>query len=163
MNYRINAKAIILVGVLVIIVAGLFVYTLISAPTEVVREESNASSSPTEVQTDGMLLTAKHQFLDGVHTVVGTAQVPTSCHRLIAEPFSLKNEEDDAVLIEIRFSTLLEGEACPHELYEVPFRVTFEAPENAILSATWNGAPARLNLVPVGPGESIEDELYIKG
>ncbi len=161
MNYRINTKAIILVGVLVVIAAGLFVYTLISAPTEVVREGTNATTSPTEVQTDELVLTAKHQFFEEVHTIAGTAQVPTPCHRLIAEPFSLQNE--DAVLIEIRFNTLLEGEECPRELFEVPFRVTFEAPENATLSATWNGAPARLNLVPVGPGESIEDELYIKG
>jgi len=78
----------------------------------------------------------------------------------LTEPFFTG---DGASQVEIRFSTLLEGEECPSEYFEVPFRVSFESQENVDISATWNGDPIRLNLIPLMPGETLEDELYIKG
>lgn len=158
MNYRINTKIVALVVVLVCIAAGLFIYTLISAPTEITQPTDEQATSTQ--QNDDRILTAKHQFADGLHTIAGKTEVPTPCHRLVAEPFFT---EGSPIGVEVRFSTLLEGETCPSQLYEVPFRVSFEAPEDAILTATWNGAPVRLNLVPLQPGEELDDELYIKG
>ncbi len=159
MNYRINTKVIILVILLLLIAGALFVYILISAPTtvqnNVVKDEINVTT-----QLKERTLIAKHQFLDGVHTIVGKAEVPTSCHRLVAEPFYVENEQS---AVEVRFNTLLEGEECPSQLFEVPFRVSFEALEDAVITAIWDGGHVRLNLVPVQPGETLEDELYIKG
>lgn len=157
MNYRINTRIIILVAALVVVAIGLFTYTLVSAPTP---EEVPVVQDQTQ-DTDMVerIINARRQFVDGIHTIVGKAEVPTPCHRIISEPLLL----EDGTVIEIRFNTLLEGEECAAVMTEVPFRVTFEAPENIMIRATWDGSPVRLNLVPVGPGEVLEDEFYIKG
>lgn len=157
MNYRINTKVLVLVTVLVFIAAGLFVYTLVSTPTATIVEAPEKTAVD---QNEGKILTAKHQYLDGIHTVAGKTEVPTPCHRLVTEPFFI---QEQPAHVEIRFSTLLEGEECPSQPFEVPFRVTFEAPEDATITALWNGSSVRLNLVPLAPGEKLEDELYIKG
>ncbi len=158
MNYRINTTSVILVLLLVLVVVGMFVYTLIIAPTEPAPEVTE--DVPPAEEVEGLIINAKHQYKDGVHTIVGKAEVPTRCHRLVTEPFFVS---DDKSAVEVRFSTLLEGESCPAEVYEVPFRVTFEAVEDVSISATWNGDTVRFNLIPVGPDEVLDDEIYIKG
>lgn len=158
MNYRINTKVVTAVAVLVCIAIGLFVYTLVTAPTEISVSDENQTGILEE--NDQRILTAKHQYVDGVHTIAGKTEVPTPCHRLVAEPFFVQGSTEG---VEIRFNTLLEGEECPSELFEVPFRVSFEANEDASLSATWNGAPVRLNLIPLQEGEVLDEEIYIKG
>lgn len=157
MNYRINTKVVTMVALLVIVAIGLFAYTLISTPTETPSTERDEVS---EMQGDERIMTARHQYVDGIHTIAGVAEVPTPCHRLVAETFFT---EGNPVGVEIRFNTLLEGEECPNQPFEVPFRVTFEANEDVTLRATWNGGPVRLNLIPLQPGEVLEDELFIKG
>ena len=157
MNYRINTRIIVVVAVLVVVAISLFAYTLVSAPTPedlpLVADTQPAEQIPERV------ITAKHQFVDGIHTIVGMVTVPTPCHRVLADPYLL----EDGVTVEVRFSTLLEGDACPAQTTEVPFRVTFEAPETVAITALWDGSPVRLNLVPVAAGEILDDELYIKG
>jgi hypothetical protein len=158
MNYRINTKLISLLVITCVAVAIFYIYTLIAVPkTEnVVHENDVATTTPTEER----LLSAKHQFVNGVHTIAGKAEVPTSCHRLVTEPFFVGGGVNS---VEVRFNTLLEGEECPNEVFEVPFRVSFEAPEDVLISATWNGNQARINLLPLQQGEIIDDELFIKG
>jgi hypothetical protein len=133
------------------------VYTLVSAPSP--SDVSSEAAIEEFDETPEIILSAKHQYIDGIHTIAGVSEVPTRCHRLITEPFFVGGMER----VEIRFNTLLEGEACPSEYFEVPFRVSFEAPENIDISATWNGDTIRLNLIPLQPGETLEDEIYIKG
>ncbi len=156
MNYRLNTRALLIVGVLVLIAIGLFAYTLVSAPTQ--------ETQPPEVETpaavvEERLITAQHKFEAGIHEIAGMVDVPSPCHTLVAESFLLEND----TVVEVRFSTLLEGEECPQQIDEVPFHVTFEADEGVAIQATWNGTPVRLNLVPLAPGEELDVELYIKG
>ena len=154
MNYRINTRIVALVTLLVVIAIGLFVYTLVSAPTK-----DEVYVAPPVAETPEILITAKHQFKDGVHTIVGTATVPTPCHRIDASPFFL----EDGNIVEVRLSTLIEGEACQSQEFDAPFRATWNSGPDVEIRATWNGTPARLNLIEVGPEESIEDDIYIKG
>jgi hypothetical protein len=174
MEYRINTRIIVLVAILVVIAIGLFTYTFVSAPAP---EETPVTEENPASQTEERIITARHQYLEGIHTIAGVATVPTPCHRILGEPYILPIDTDpkfvsdpagsyavpNGLTVEVRFSTLLEGEECPAQATDVPFRVTFEAPENATITAVWDGAPVRLNLVPLGPGEILEDELYIKG
>ncbi len=158
MNYRINMKVISLVILLVLVAVALFVYTLVSAPADV--ENIVENENMTSVVVEEHMLTAKHQYLEGVHTVAGKTEVPTLCHRLVSESFFIKEDQSE---VEMRFNTLLEGEECTNQLFEVPFRVSFEASEDVSISATWNGEPVRLNLIPLQSGETLDDEIYIKG
>ncbi len=158
MNYRVNTKIIFLVVVLVIVAFGLFVYTLVSAPDKQMQNKEEDNTSTTTEEVSDMLLTAKHQYVDGIHTIVGKATLPTPCHRLVSEPFFVGDND-----VEIRFSTIMVGEECPSELFDEKFKVTFEAPEDVNITALWNGKKIRLNLVPLQEGETLEDEIYIKG
>ena len=158
MNYRLNTKMLTGAALLVGVAIALFAYTLVSAPTQ--EENTIENVTPIEEQVEEYLLTAKHRFEEGIHTIAGVVSLPTSCHTLVAEPFFIG--EGDTV-VEIRFSTALEGETCTTVVTEVPFHVSFEAPENVSIQATWNGGAARLNLIPLQPGENLEDTLYIKG
>ncbi len=160
MNYRLNTKAIIAVGALCVLLLGFFVYTLIQTPTPSEQSDSGVIATTSQESLD-MIITAKHQYKDGIHTIAGKATLPTSCHRLIAEPFFVG--ENSTSSVEIRFSTLLEGETCPSEAFDAPFSVTFEAGENVTITALWNGKSVRLNLIPLKDGETLEGDAYIKG
>jgi hypothetical protein len=156
MNYRINTRVIAVVGALAIIATGLFLYTVVSSPAP---EEVVIDSQEQEAVDADMLITARHQFKDGVHTIAGTVSVPTACHRVQAVPFLL----NEGSVVEIRFVTLMEGVECPSRETDVQVRVPFEAVENAEIRATWNGALVRLNLINVGPDEPLDGDVYIKG
>jgi hypothetical protein len=159
MNYRINTKVIFAVSALVIAFVAFFVYMLVSAPVDVknnVAENDNATTSAED--TVDFILTAKHQYLDGIHTIVGKTELPTLCHRLVSEPFFVSDNN-----VEIRFSTIMVGEECENKLSEEKFKVSFEAPEDVDITATWNGKKVRLNLIPLQEGETLDDEIYIKG
>lgn len=160
MNYRINKGVIIAVCVLIICAIGIFIYASISSSRNGATLPPRSEVIPEEEENSDVIVTAKHQYKDGVHTIAGTATVPTPCHRLIAEPFFTSNEE---AVVEVHFSTLIEGDTCPSQLHDAAFRVSFEAIKDVSIRATWNGDPVRLNLVPVGPHESLDAELYIKG
>ncbi len=155
MNYRLNTHALLFVGIIVLIAVGLFVYTLVSTPTE--RHEI-MNGEPSLVE-NGKMIDAYHQHQDGVHTLAGFIDVDSPCHTLTTESFLM----EDGAVAEVRFNTLLEGENCPQIPFTLPFRLSFDAPEGIVIRATWNGAPARLNTIPVPPGEEIPTTPFVKG
>lgn len=155
MNYRLNTRALLFVGVLVLIAIALFAYTLVSAPTD---KNGDIDVEPVPAE-DGRMITAHYQYQDGLHTLAGFTDVDSPCHTLTTESFLV----EDGTVAEVRFSTLLEGENCPQVLHTIPFRLSFEAPEGIRIRATWNGVPARLNTIPVPPGQEIPIDPFIKG
>ncbi len=157
MNYRLNSKAIALVAILVVVAVILFAYTLVSAPT---KEETPEATTTAQEETPERIITAKQQFVNGMQTIAGTVDVPTPCHSVVAQPFFVN---DATNTVEIRFNTAIEGEQCAAQVTSVPFKVSFEAPEDVSIRATWDGQPVRLNLVPVAPGESIGGPVDVKG
>lgn len=157
MDYRLNTKAIGFVVALIVIAAGLFLYTFVSAPgeTDNVVPEDRAVTVPAP-----QLITAKHRYSEGMHTIAGSLELPTPCHRVSAEPFFV----DGTSTVEVRFVTKREvNGTCPPTPTSTPFRVSFEAPEGVTIRATWHSAPVPLNLIPVGPGEILEGDIEVKG
>ncbi len=146
---------------LVCIAIALFTYTLVSAPggtspEALKNDEQNTSTSPND---SSRLITAKHQYRGGVHTVAGTVDMPTPCHKLVVEPFFTKPGEE----VELRFNTVAPGEDCAQVVTSTPFKVTFEAPETVRITGAQDKVPVRLNLLPVDPGSSIDDDSHVKG
>ncbi len=159
MNYRLHKPALVLVALLVLVAAGLFVWTLTRTP-QTPTEPPVATTSPQDTE-EGEVLTAQHQFKDGIHTVAGTLQVPTPCHRVATEPFFTGSARDT---VEIRFTTSSQDEMCAQVLTDARFKTAFEAPAQASIQATLNGKRVRLNLVPVPAGQDLDDfEIFIKG
>lgn len=160
MNYRINTYGIWALAILFLTAAGIFTYTLIRTPTG--TDETSGAEDVPPVATTEETITAKHRYAENMHTIAGMVSVPTPCHSVTVEPFFVPSE-GATTTVELRFTTVLEGSDCPALVSDAPFRVTFEGPEYADLRATWNGAPARLNLIPASPDESLEMEYFFKG
>lgn len=154
MNYRINIRIVAVVVTLILIATGLFVYTIVSAPA--VDAPAPAPVAPQD--TTERILTARHQYRDGIHTIVGEAEVPTPCHQLDTQAYLL---EGDSVA-EVRFSPYLVDGVCPNSI-AAPFTISFTAPASTTIQATWGGVPVRLNLIPVPETETITGDVYIKG
>ncbi len=160
MNYRLNKLALYAVLLLVLVAIAIFGYTLIGAPTDEDRND-DVTQVPGQVEVNGRSIQAKHQFKQGTHTIAGTVDMPTPCHRLIAEPFFTDESRQE---VELRFTTSVEGDVCAQVITPTRFKVDFEAPEQARITGTWNGGTAGLNLVPVAPGEDLADfDVFVKG
>ncbi|OHA57938.1 MAG: hypothetical protein A2114_02275 [Candidatus Vogelbacteria bacterium GWA1_51_14] len=124
-------------------------------------DSTDTATSTGDLIDSGQLITAKHQFIDGRHIVAGEIDLPTPCHLLNTQVQVAKSLPEQ---VTINFSATSTGEACAQVITPTRFKVEFAAREDASIKATWNGQKATLNLVPVAPGESIEDfEVFIKG
>jgi hypothetical protein len=165
MNYRLNKTALYVVLIVVLLAALVFGYTLVSAPTEIDSMPADSTLVDEESQNGGSTvtrsITAQQQYMDGIHTIAGTIALPTPCHRLLTEPFFI---DEGRTQVEVRFTTLLEGDVCAQVVTDARFKISFEAVEDATISALYNGDPATLNLVPVEPGTDLSDfDIFIKG
>lgn len=159
MNYRLNGRIIAVVAVLVVAAIALFVYTLMGTPIS--KETAQEVDTTPPVAQEERVITGKHQYVDGMHTVAGMLTVPSACHSVVVEPFFL--EDATTPTVELRFTILLETECEEQVVSDAPYRVTFDAPEDVQITATLDGLSARLNLVPAAPGESLDETYYFKG
>lgn len=162
MNYRLNTTGMWVVGILIALALILFGYTFFAgngeteAPGEQVTNEE-------PVDTPQETITAQHQFKDGRHIIAGELALPTPCHALDSKAVLI---DGNAATVELQFTVNppADGEMCAQVVTPARFKVTFEAPENASITATLNGNPAPLNLMDVGPGVDLDEfEVYIKG
>lgn len=112
------------------------------------------------VEDSGVLITAKHEYKDGIHSIAGEVGLPTPCHILMTGS-EVKNNGLEAVLT---FESSTKADMCAQVITPARFKIDFEATEDAVISALWNGKKAELNLIPVGEGETLDEfEMFIKG
>ena len=164
-----NNKNIAIATVLfIVLVIGLFGYTwyqqsqLDAEPVE----EPVTNGDQADAGDQGRLsyidqINAKHFFIDGTHTVVGQLTMPTPCDLLEHEVMVAESYPEQ---ITINFTVLNNADTCAQVMTEQRFMVEVTASEEATFSATLEGRPVDLNLVPAAEGETPEDfELYYKG
>ncbi|MBY0310021.1 hypothetical protein K2Q16_02680 [Patescibacteria group bacterium] len=148
------------VALFVIIVAGMFTFAYLKR-TEVatppsLQVDAASSSLPYVTRID-----AKHYYIDGVHTLVGVIDMPTPCDLLTTESRVMESMPEQVVF---DFSVINNAESCVQVVTAQRFKVSARAAKDARMSATWQGQPVELNLIPAMPGEVPEDfELFIKG
>ncbi len=162
MNYRINTTAITILVVVIVIAVGIFGYTLYRSNQQVTTDTQTSATTSSTVETPA-IITAKHQYKNGVHTIAGEVTLPTACHTLATSPFFVGGSQQD---VEVRFTSTLNevNGTCAPEVTARRFKVTFTAPEQAKITALFNGVPVQLNLVPVEAGEDLDNfDLYMKG
>lgn len=154
-----NKNTYYLIGAIVVILAiigGAYYYS--QTTEEVVNTDLQVGDPQT---SSDEIITARHQFIDGRHLVAGSVNLPTPCHLLTEE---VRVAESMPEQVTLAFTATSTAEACIQTVIPVRFKLEFKASENADIRATWNGAPVRLNLIPVSPTEDIEDyEVFIKG
>lgn len=158
MNNRLPTGAVAALVVLIALAIGIFGYTYFFKSQPAV---DGVATTTDTVPAEEMTIQALHQYASSTHTVAGQANVPTPCHRLIVEPSFVNGSTSEVVL---RFSATTTDDVCAQVITPARFKTSFEGPENATITATWNGAPAKLNLIPVQEGESLDNfEEYFKG
>lgn len=151
----------ILVAIFGIVVIGMFVFAYMNRPA---NNENMEQDTMTEEQTPYDYITrvdAKHFYIDGTHTVAGQIDMPTPCDLLEADATVAESMPEQAT---INFSVINNAETCAQTITPQRFLVSFDASEQANISAKFMGRDIELNLVPAAEGETPEDfELYIKG
>jgi len=106
-------------------------------------------------------ITGTHFFSDGTHTIVGEVDLPTPCDLL---EVNAEVQESAPEQVTLQFSVLNEAEMCAQVITIQRYRLDVSADSEATFTATLNGRPVELNLVPGDPSEDPDDfELYIKG
>lgn len=161
MNYRLNKTGIALVALLVAGAIGIFAYTVATTPKGNEPATENIAATSTSPDESGRTLTAMHQYKDGIHTIAGTLEVPTPCHRLATEPFFVGTERE---AVEIRFTTSTQDEMCAQVITEARYKTAFEGPENIRITGALDGEQINLNLVPVPQGQDLDTfEVFLKG
>lgn len=152
----------IIVGVTALAVAfALFIFLSSLFSQNDTQEPLAPQKTPASQERPQTVLTAKHAYRDGVHTVVGEFELPTPCH--ILETVARVSEDGKNVVIDYTVTSRDET-LCAQVITPTRYRVQFTAAPDARIGAQINGAPAVLNIIEAGPNEDLENfELYIKG
>lgn len=151
------------VGLFAAVVIGMFVFAYMNRTAEVTNqpdggENMEESMTPYDNITR---IDAKHFFIDGTHTLAGAIDLPTPCDlletsALVAESFPEQVTAD--------FTVINNSETCAQVVTSQRFLLSFDASEEASMSARFMGRNVDLNLIPAAEGETPDDfELYIKG
>jgi len=160
-NKRINIILAVVIILSVAVVSGIIFWSWWSGRSVNVTEEP-LPQVEAPLKSPEKIITAKHQFKDGTHTIVGEIDMPTPCHLLdwdvmIAESFP------EQVMIGFK-SVYNSADVCAQVVTPQRFKVTFKASEKAVISATLDGKKIILNLIKALEGENLDDfELFIKG
>lgn len=158
-----NTKAtIISTVVFIMLIAGMFGYAFIKKQ----QLQDADLTDITEEQMDDRYahitrVTAKHFYIDGVHTFAGEIVMPTPCDLLEANSSVAESFPEQ---ISIDFSVINNAEFCDQVETPQRFIVSATASDQATVQARFNGRDIELNLVPAAEGETPEEfELFIKG
>lgn len=154
-----------LASIVVIVVLGGIVLTTGGENTSSVDNRSTTTDATSSADLTKNLITAKHQYNpdQSLHIIAGETDVPTPCHILNTEVNVNESQPEQA---NISFTANVEDgdQVCAQVITPARFKVTFQASENAEISATYNGEPVELNLLEVDPDEDLEEfQVYTKG
>ncbi len=149
--------------IIILIIVGVTLYWQFGRSNDV-KSNANVPVSNADKKADAgvpSLITAAHQFKNGKHIIAGEVDLPTPCHILTTDAMVAESMPEQ---VTIAFkSESKDAEICAQVITPERFKVEFMASKDAVIKATWNGQPAELNLVPVGPNEDLENfELFIK-
>lgn len=153
---------VIAIALFVVIVAGMFAFAYLKKNEAVNAPVTQDTQNTGEVKYASITrVTAKHYYIDGVHTLAGEIPMPTPCDLLEAEALVRESFPEQ---IAISFNVVNNAEFCAEQVTMQRFMVSAAASKDATFSATFMGRPVELNLVPAAEGETPDDfELYIKG
>ncbi len=155
-----NKKTVVSIVVLVVLIIALTVYWQFFSPNKIGNQPAQVINS--QNQEEAKIITALHQFSKGKHIIAGEVELPTPCH-ILTQNVSITGLDPEHINIDF-ITTTEDASLCAQVLTSTRYKIDFVASEQAVITATWNGQPAQLNLVPVAEGESLENfDVFIKG
>ncbi|MFN3188589.1 MAG: hypothetical protein ACK42D_03570 [Candidatus Paceibacteria bacterium] len=154
-----------IIGLFIAVIIGMIIFTFFAQRTmdndlstlPPGDENPNLTTNPYGIDR----IEAKHFYIDGVHTIVGSLMMPTPCDLLEGEAVIAESMPEQ---ISFNFNVINTAEMCAQVMTEQRFMVEASASESASMRAFFMGESVELNLIPAEEGESPEDfELFIKG
>jgi hypothetical protein len=100
-----------------------------------------AEPSPEDPLTTKTIITAKHAYKNGIHTVAGEIPLPTPCH--VLESSVSASADKQKVFIEL-LSSIKSGEMCAQVVTPARFKVSVPADAGATISMTLKRKPRQL-------------------
>ena len=153
--------SIIILIVLLVVVAMMF-FGVKKQKEQVVKITERERVSEEQQVESRDSITVKHQFRNGMHTYVGSIDIPSPCHT--AEISTQYNSEDNSVLVDMVVKPPVADAVCAQVITPTPFEITFDAPENAEVFFMLNGDMLIVNQYEVPPAQNIDSvDLYFKG
>lgn len=147
-----------LIGAIVIVLLALGIYWLVAPSTP---EATDTTQTPASQEEYAQMVNVKHQYKDGRHIYVGEIDVPTPCHSLVS---SYNKDANNTTGYTLVFTSNTSSEMCAQVVTSKPFKLSFEAVKDIILSATLNGKKLRLNLFEVPDNQDLDSfNVNIKG
>ena len=149
------------VGAIVVVLIALGLYFSLTSentdsPTDQTADDQYAPSDE-YVQT----INVKHQYKNGVHTYAGEIDLPTPCHALA---YNVVKDTSIANAFSLVFSATSSSTVCAQVITSKAFKLGFEGPSDATVTATLNGKKIRLNIFEVKDGQDLDSfDIYIKG
>jgi len=163
-GYFMNQRTItIIIGLFLLVIVGMFAFAYFTRDDEVnddaiMTDDTAMEETPYDNITR---ITAKHFYVDGIHTLAGEVMMPTACDLLETNSTVAESMPEQ---VTIDFSVINNSETCAQAMTTQRFIVSFDASEEANITGRFMGRDIELNLVPPSEGETPEDfELFIKG
>lgn len=158
-----NKTVILAVGIgIIVIIGGMFAYS--SYMKNRIADDTTQIPPVEEEEQEEVRINGVHVYSDGSHTVIGEVMLPTPCHLLDANAIVAESMPEQ---VTIALSTIEPdaGTMCAQVMTAQRFRVDFDASEQAVLRATFDGRPAILNLQEGDPSTDLDElgEFYFKG
>lgn len=146
------------IGVVVIVLLALGIYWLSTPSTP---DVGDTTQTPVAQDEYVQMVNVKHQYKDGRHIYVGEIDLPTPCHSLASAYNKDANNTTGYTLV---FTSTSTSEMCAQVITSKPFKLSFEAVKDILLSATLNGKKLRLNLFEVPDNQDLDSfNVNIKG
>ncbi|MEI6345963.1 MAG: hypothetical protein WCO79_01905 [bacterium] len=147
-----------IIGIVVIVLLGLGIYWLSTPSTP---RASDTAQNPVVQDEYVQMVNVKHQYKNGRHTYVGEIDLPTPCHSLVSAYNKDANSTTGYTLV---FTSTSTSGMCAQVITSKPFKLSFAAIKNIIVSGTLNGKKLRLNLFEVPDNQNLDSfNVNIKG
>lgn len=156
-----NQRALIIAAAIFALVIGLMFGYAYMKKQELVEQQAPVVPVVDE-QAESVRINAVHFIASGTHTVLGEVMMPTPCDLLESSAVVRESMPEQAAIM---LTTVNNTETCAQVVTMQRFRVSFEASEQATVTATLDGKPVILNMKAAEAGETPEDigDLYFKG
>jgi hypothetical protein len=157
-----NKGIVMSIALFLVIVVGMFTFSYMKKQELQKAEDMKQNTpEPQVAYAEITRITAKHFFINGLHTFVGEIPFGTPCELLETSSTVAESMPEQVTL---DFNVINNAEVCAQVVTTQRFKVEAQASEQAIIIARFMGREVELNLVPPSAGETPEDfELFIKG
>ena len=101
------------------------------------------------VLPDDGVIEVTHQFIDGVHTYIGTIPLPTPCHSL-SSSVTIAESFPEQVTVDLSIRQPAPDVVCIQVIAPTDFTVSFEVNINASVRFRLDGIDLPVRIIPLG-------------